>query len=320
MIDLVPRLTEADLRAVAELERRVVAVDGGRLKLEWGMLRSRAGLDVEDFLWRESERLVGFLGLYAFGSETVEISGMVDPDARRRRIATALLDTAIGFARERGYQRALLVVPRGSDGGRALAIGRGAVLEHSEHALRLLDGPTDGPADARITLRSAAPADAIELDQLLTSAFGQSHGSVLERLGDPSERTLLVQFKGATVGTLRLTRNRDVAGVYGFAVDPAWQHRGIGRDVLRRVCRQVRDEGARSVELEVAIDNDRALGLYTSVGFTLVTTEDYYELRLAGQNAGLTPRRPPVRNDPRSPTRDAPDISDEAAGFRSADS
>ncbi len=128
--------------------------------------------------------------------------------------------------------------------------------------------------------RPPPPADAIELDQLLTSAFGQSHG---ERLGDPSERTLLVEFKGATVGTLRLTRNRDVAGVYGFAVDPSWQHRGIGRDVLRRVCRQVRDEGARSVELEVAIDNDRALGLYTSVGFALVTTEDYYELRLAAR-------------------------------------
>ncbi len=69
-----------------------------------------------------------------------------------------------------------------------------------------------------------------------------------------------------------------------------------------RACRQVRDEGARSVELEVAIDNDRALGLYTSVGFTLVTTEDYYQLRLAGQNAGLTPaassrpQRPTIAN------------------------
>ena len=68
------------------------------------------------------------------------------------------------------------------------------------------------------------------------------------------------------------------AGIYGFAIDPLWQGRGIGRDVLRRVCRQLREEGIRRIGLEVAVDNDHAVGLYTSLGFTLVTTEDYYAL------------------------------------------
>jgi len=36
-------LSAADLAAVVELERRVVAADSGRLKLEWGTLRSRSG-------------------------------------------------------------------------------------------------------------------------------------------------------------------------------------------------------------------------------------------------------------------------------------
>jgi ribosomal protein S18 acetylase RimI-like enzyme len=48
--------------------------------------------------------------------------------------------------------------------------------------------------------------------------------------------------------------------------------------VLRRVCQQLRAQGAQQIGLEVAVDNDRALGLYTSIGFTPVTTEDYYVL------------------------------------------
>src|SRR5437660_1370056 len=82
MIQQALGLSSRELEAVAGLEQRVVAADGGRLKLEWGVLRARSGLEVEDLLWWDGERLVGFLGLYAFGPATVEIAGMVDPDAR----------------------------------------------------------------------------------------------------------------------------------------------------------------------------------------------------------------------------------------------
>jgi ribosomal protein S18 acetylase RimI-like enzyme len=34
------------------------------------------------------------------------------------------------------------------------------------------------------------------------------------------------------------------------------------------------------IGLEVAVENDHALGLYTSAGFTPVTTENYYALSL----------------------------------------
>jgi ribosomal protein S18 acetylase RimI-like enzyme len=82
------------------------------------------------------------------------------------------------------------------------------------------------------------------------------------------------------VGTLRVSRDQDTAGVYGFVVHPDHQGHGIGRDVLRRVCRQALADGATRVRLEVEVTNDRALGLYTSLGFALVTTEDYYALPL----------------------------------------
>jgi ribosomal protein S18 acetylase RimI-like enzyme len=90
----------------------------------------------------------------------------------------------------------------------------------------------------------------------------------------------VIELDNSVVGTVRLSGEGDAGTLSGFVVDPAWQGRGIGRDVLRRVCHQLRAEGVQRIGLEVAVDNEPALGLYTSIGFTEVTTEDYYALRV----------------------------------------
>ncbi len=259
----------------------MVSADGGRLKLEWGVLRERPGDAIRDFLWLEDDRPLGFLGLYAFGSNTVEIAGMVDPDARRRGIATALLEAALPTCRAHGGGSVLLVVPRNSVAGRALALGLGATLEHSEHALVLDQRPQEGPAaDPRISIRAATRDDFEELSELLMSGFGHPayHPHEFDRIG--RSRTVIVELGRVIVGTARLTLEGLRGGVYGFTITPELRGRGIGRDVLRRVTAGLFDAGATTVGLEVAVDNDHALGLYLSLGFRQLSTEDYYELTL----------------------------------------
>ncbi|MEZ0491647.1 GNAT family N-acetyltransferase [Kineococcus sp. TBRC 1896] len=278
-------LSDDDLRAVADLERRVVAADGGRLKIEWEQLRARstdpgAG-PTTDLLWSDPQqggRVVGYVGFDSWDGRTVELVGMVDPAARGRGIGTALLDAAVPVCRDRGFTRALLIVPRPSAAGHRLARRRGAPVEHSEHALRLDAPPPPGDEDPRTTLRPATAGDLDVLAELLTAAFGQAPTHL--RAGLAGGGTLVVEHDGAVVGTVRRQRDGSSGGVYGFAVAPGSQGRGIGRDVLRRVSRRFFADGATSVHLEVAVDNDRALGLYTSVGFTLVQTEDYHDLPL----------------------------------------
>lgn len=276
-------LTADDLDAVADLERRVVGHDGGRLKIEWEDLRQRTADPGEgpttNLLWSAPDgRADGYVGFDSWDGRTVELVGMVDPDARGRGIGTALLDAALQVCRDRGFAQALLIVPRPSEAGHHLARRLGAPLEHSEHALRLDAPPPPAAEDPRTTLRAATTDDLDVLAELLTAAFGEppTHLEAAFGAGD----TLAVEHGGTVVGTLRRPRDGSSGGVYGFAVAPEFQGRGIGRDVLRRVSRQLFDEGATSVRLEVAVDNDRALGLYTSVGFRRVQTEDYYDLPL----------------------------------------
>ena len=277
MLELARGLSPHALAELAELERRTVAADGGRLKLEWATLRARRGERADDVLWWDGARLVGFVGLYAFGFPTVEVTGMVDPAQRRRGIGSALLNEALRLCAERSAQRVLLVVPRPSAGGRALARRRGGVLDHSEHALVLEGEPANGPTDPSITLRPATPADTPTMAAMFTEAFGWTPADVIDREPDVHEGgTLIIEKRGQVVGHVRITLDGAIGGVYGFVVAAAWRGQGIGRDVLRRMCRRLRAQGAERIALEVEVQNEHALGLYTSLGFAPVTTEDYY--------------------------------------------
>jgi ribosomal protein S18 acetylase RimI-like enzyme len=278
VIELAAGLPSRALEAIAELERRVVQADGGRLKLEWGALRCRSGDRVDDLMWWEGDRLLGFLGIYGFDSSP-ELAGMVSPDARRRGIGAALLEAALPLCRERSDRRPLLIVPRPSVAGKRLALRRGGVLDHSEHALVLSGDPTTGSRGPAITLRPAAVAELPLVSRLLELGFGEpAPAGLAERLDSPRERTAIVELGGSAVGTLRIRRDGSDAGIYGFVIDPSCQGRGIGRAALRQACEQLRADGAHRIGLEVDVENDRALMLYTSVGFTPTITEDYFAL------------------------------------------
>ncbi len=280
MLEQAAGLSPQALDAIAELERCVVEADGGRLKLEWGTLRRRSTDRVQDLLWWEDERLLGFLGFYSFGP-WLELAGMVAPEARGRGIATELLDAAGALYRTAAYRRVLLIVPRSSVAGRDLAERRGGVLDHSEHALVLSGAPTTGSDERAINLRPATAADVATVAHLLEAGFGDPAPDVAKRLHAPGEQTLVVELERSAVGTMRVTRDGSAAGVYGFVVHPSLQGQGIGRAALRCACERLRADGAQRIQLEVEVENDRALGLYTSIGFAPVTTEDYYAMPLS---------------------------------------
>jgi ribosomal protein S18 acetylase RimI-like enzyme len=262
-----------DLTALTDirlLEAEVVAHDGGRLKLELDYV---LGHPIDLALWYEGSRLVGYAGVYAFGGgSTPEIAGMVAPDRRRRGVGTALLEALLPFTTGR---TPLLVVPAGTEAGRAFALSRQGTPSHSEHHLVLGATPTTAEDPATV-LRLAAPEDVPELERILSAAFDEpNHGLRLDRAGDT---TYAIEHDGALVGHVRLSVSDGTGGVYGFAVEPALQGKGIGRDVLARCCRLLRAEGRDEVTLEVETENANALRLYTSTGFVHESGEDYWAL------------------------------------------
>lgn len=76
--------------------------------------------------------------------------------------------------------------------------------------------------------------------------------------------------------------------VHTIAVDPAYQGRGIGRQMLRRLL-DYADGGA--IFLEVRTDNEAAIALYESEGFTRIGLRKRY-YRVSGADAYSMKREP----------------------------
>lgn len=61
--------------------------------------------------------------------------------------------------------------------------------------------------------------------------------------------------------------HRPHVDVEKVAVDPRIQGRGIGRELMKALIASARDSGAEVITLDLRGDNDRAIGLYESLGF-----------------------------------------------------
>ncbi len=183
----------------------------------------------------------------------------------------------------RGKGRLLLEVPRTSPGGHEFARGHGRTFDHSEHALTLTTRPPDAAARPEIGVRQATEEDIPVLSRLYDDGFHDGGHVDPARLAGDRSHTLLIVREDEAVGTIAVSRDGARGAIYAVVVASDWRGQGIGREVLRRVCQDQFDLGADRVALEVEVENDGALGLYTSVGFELQATDDYYKLILSAR-------------------------------------
>ncbi|MGH9296486.1 MAG: GNAT family N-acetyltransferase [Acidimicrobiales bacterium] len=279
------------LGALQRLEAACIASNGGRLKISWPSLRSRPPGRDNDFLWVAPTsdpvaaplEVLGFLGLYQWRPEELEICGMVHPEHRRLGIASLLYESASAEVARRKPGEVLLVVDRIYEGGAAFARSFGGALEHSEHRMEQRREPSERAGKAPVTVRDAREEDASFISECLSAAFGDPH--VGEFAG-----VLVIETEKDRVGMMRVERDGQVASIYGFAVLPAEQGKGYGRSALRTVTSNLRSDGIGTIALEVASTNDSALGLYQSCGFDALGTEDYYAMPVGRGDSGTAVR------------------------------
>jgi len=268
-------LEHRQLQDIENLQKEVEAHDDLQLKLNWEMLRNRDS-DQLDFFIYENDKLVAFLGVYAFGS-TAEVTGMVKPSERRKGHFTKLFNESMDVARENGYKKILLNAPASSEAAKVFLTNQGARYGFTEHQMEWQ--PRELEEVEGITLRQATTDDFDMRVQLDMEAFNLPEEDALatnRRVdGDEDTDMLMIVVDEETVGKIRVKREDGQAWIYGFSILPGKQGKGIGRRVLRKVVKQ-QSEAGHSVHLEVETKNAHALNLYQSVGFKAVHAQDYY--------------------------------------------
>lgn len=255
--------------------------DGGfQLKLNFDMLENRQGKRKEDFLHYEDGRLVGFLGCYGFGDK-VEICGMVHPDYRRKGIFSELMEHGMVEAQNH-YTTILLNTPTDSQTAKEFLKNIPCEFSIAEyqmkwHETELLEAP-------QVTLRPSVSDEDFEAEiQLEVLGFGINEKDAREfnqeLRNTISGQRLIIEADGITAGKMRVSESNGEAWIYGFAIFPKLQGKGIGRKALSNVVKMEHQKGL-PIFLEVEAKNAHALRLYESCGFRAYHSQDYYILKI----------------------------------------
>ena len=106
-----------------------------------------------------------------------------------------------------------------------------------------------------------------------------------ELLASPGVAGLLLQVEGVDAGLAICRVVADEAELITLAVHSAHRRRGAARRLLAAVIDDVRVGGAKTLFLEVAVDNPAALRLYETTGFRVAGSRPAYFQRGGGPAA-----------------------------------
>lgn len=278
-------LTEAEIAAILDLITVCNTHDGLRMRIPADMLRERSGSEINDFLYYQDGKLVGYLGAASWGKKEKEMTGMVHPDYRRRGIFRALFEAAKEELGARDVQKLIFICEEPSQAGRAFLSTAGAEFAYAEHLMELETFHERGIVKEGLSMRRATPDDLEAIVAILAADSGntdETRAWVAHLMSQPEKHHFYyATLNGKPLGTLRLDFLDDDVEIYAFEVRMGYRGLGYGRQMLEEAIRIARSQNSKPIRLDVDTTNTNAIGLYRSVGFKVITTYNYYQLNIS---------------------------------------
>ena len=220
-----------------------------------------------------------------------EVSVVVAPEARGAGLGSALLATALTWARPDSDATPLTAWMHGdSPAARALAARAGFRAERELWVMRrhsdVAEPIAEVEAPAGVHLRGFAPGDEAEIVRVNAAAFSwhpeqgaMDEANLRERMAQPwfAAADLIEAWEGERLLGFHWTKQHSptLGEIYVVGVDPEAQGRGLGRVLTLAGLHHM--AGLSEVHLYVESDNTPAVRLYESLGFTHAATDTHVQ-------------------------------------------
>ncbi|PGZ97516.1 GNAT family N-acetyltransferase [Bacillus pseudomycoides] len=279
-------LTTEDIQQIIDLATYCERNDGLEYKpsLYVDVLQTRNADQANDFLYYLDDKLVGFVSMYEFERPTkLELIGMVHPSFRRQKICSNLLDAAFDEIKKRNNNELLFIVNAASTSGNAFAKSFGLQISFSEYSMQFKRDSTS-LIEMKDTLQlvPASTENLTTISKIASAAFGDSLQDNItwlhKTISSTNRYIYMALFNREAVGTITVSHEEEVTSISGFAVDPSYQGRGIGTNMLQTTVQRLLEKGKRNITLEVETKNENALQLYKHCGFEITASYHYYDL------------------------------------------
>jgi ribosomal protein S18 acetylase RimI-like enzyme len=286
-IKLKERLDKNDYEDINKLQRLCVEVDKVALKLELDYKLSKAEGNVDnlkeinEFMYYDGDKLVGYVGVCNFGGADLEVNGMVHPEYRRNGVFKSLFSLVKDELKKRILAKILLLSDRNSISGQEFIKATGASFVNSEYEMFLRNKVKPTIARA-VVLRRATNKDAKEIAMQNSIYFNVEFKEEDIFMPEEEEKCgitiYIAEINNKIIGKVHLEVRDGVGGIYGLGIVPEYRGKGYGRELLTLAIEKLKEKNPKDIMLQVAAKNKNALDLYKSCGFEETSTMDYYEI------------------------------------------
>lgn len=279
-IKLKERIDKSDFNDINNLNNACIDYDKIHLKLEIDYKLSNGEKygnnmnKINEFMFYDDNKLVGYAGICDFGGDEIEVNGMVHPEYRRRGIFTRLFSLVKDEFNKRDSKGMLLLSDNNSIGGISFIKRITDDYHHSEYDMNLDMDVIHKENFDNLVFRKAAKEDITKIAGENLKFFNDNDID-----GILFDSTYVLETGNVIIGRVRLEIVDNIGGIYGLEVLPEYRGKGYGRELLIRSINKLKESKVNAINLQVETKNNNALNLYKSCGFKVNYTMDYYILK-----------------------------------------
>ena len=279
MIHNTNQLTEQQLNDLKQLGALCKKKDGSTPNLYSHILAQPRAFPAS-LLYYQQDLLLAFLSVYFFYDDAVEVALMVNPKQRKKGIAKELLQAIFPLIQFQNYFKLIFSTP--SNLNNKFLLNQGYSYSHSEYYMERDDLSPILEYQHHLSFRVASYEDMDILCALDQLCFPQKHGNLLDRFNhllDNREYKILLAFQDQQIiGKVHLRWEEKGATLSDIAVKPEYQGKGYGTTLIAHSINHALEEGKPLLNLDVETHNERALDLYTRLGFAVQNACDFWSI------------------------------------------
>lgn len=233
----------------------------------------------------DQQQLVSVLTIFLMNEREVEISGYTLPSKRRKGFFTMLLDVAEDELLDLDIDFIQFVMEPSSTSGKMAAIALGASYIKSEYLLNLKlkdfeKKNNEFLTDLNFRVCPLLAKDILQAANIHSEIFYtelvESEELIQNVWNSDCMECYCAKIDDELIGICNVNYGKENASIFGYGILPVYQGNGYGMGLINYVLRQLIKEKMKEVNLQVNSNSKKAMKIYNTIGFQVITQYDYY--------------------------------------------
>lgn len=234
------------------------------------------------FLIYEEDKLISLIFLFIPTRNEAEISAFTLPEYRNKGYFNKLYTRAIEELKKYGIHEILLVCETKSSVGKIVVNKLNSNYDFTEYFMKYPNLCMQDDSKRRFFWELVTPG-LEDLDSLITmsriifnESYEDSKDMILNTFESRNRLQYAVIFKNNYIGMASVCFEEEQVSIYGLGILPEYQGKGLGKELLLMLLKDLEKRGHKNITLEVNSKNQKAFKLYKDNGFLIDTSVDYY--------------------------------------------